>query len=69
MATLLKTRRLYNLVKHDPEADQVHFVHREEDNEPYVTESRITLNNSDWDAMGAPTELTLTIEPGDQLNG
>lgn len=55
----------------DPLGEQVAFGQRGEAGEPdagTVTTS-VTISVADWRDLGEPTTLTVTIVPGDTLNG
>lgn len=58
-SVLTKHRTLLHFAYH---ADGVTHLYREDRGEHYILPTR------DFDEMGCPTTITLTIEPGDLLN-
>lgn len=47
------------------------FSYSEEPDDPYApdVETTVRLPYADWIELGWPIKITLTIEPGDKLNG
>lgn len=68
---LEKTRTVLN--RPDPRVehagDSVSFVSDHEDGEVPWRHTGMSLDKSVWHDMGKPDVITITIEPGDKLNG
>lgn len=64
MTTLSKTRSI--LTVSSVSAHSVQFASYDE--EAGGLERLVQLSKYDWDDLGRPKEITLTIEPGDKLD-
>ena len=68
MSNLMKTR---SVLEHQPHAGSPELVVFTGPNDE-GDESRghiLSVNREVWDEMGSPEAITVTIEPGDLLNG
>lgn len=66
--SLLQTCTVMRLDRAESERDMAIFrVWPDDDNHGHVIEAQVSWRN--WQDMGEPTEITVTIEPGDHLNG
>jgi len=63
-----KTIRLLDLIGHDTIAGTTGFGFPDEDvaGQPFV--GMLSVRTIDWEDMGSPGRITVTIEPGDTLN-
>lgn len=66
MAHLLSSTKLMRLHEADREAGFVDFDDSEDDDDE--TEAGLAMTFEFWGELGSPTELTVRIMPGDQLN-
>jgi hypothetical protein len=57
-----RSKQVLDRIYHD--GTGVIFKHPDE-----VGSATLQLSHKDWTAMGEPTQITVTIEPGDTLNG
>jgi hypothetical protein len=63
---LTKTERIYT---HEPQrfGPLERFAQRDEDTQDLL--SSVWVNKQTFDDLGQPDQITVTIEPGDRLNG
>lgn len=61
---LTKTRSALRLVENP--STVARFAREKE--EPDERDCQVTLDREVWDDMGSPVVITVTVEPGDQLN-
>lgn len=66
-ATLVKTRFVVDLLHEDFE-ECVTFGSEHDPDDPN-RHRIITLDSKVWDELGRPNQITITLEPGDLLNG
>jgi hypothetical protein len=64
---LSKSRSILKLEKNGVSANSADFCNRDDDTQQIYYE--VILPRSQWDEMGEPDTITITIEPGDKLNG
>lgn len=72
MGQLAKTRRVLDRVGcmgSSNNTAQHLFGQRDEDEAGRILPGAVWLGQDDWEAMGRPDVITVTIEPGDHLNG
>jgi DUF1680 family protein len=66
MPKLSKTRYVLDLDTDRPDGDRVQFTSEED---PRVIPSlALRLDAAEWQALGSPEVITVTVEPGDLLN-
>lgn len=69
MSTLTKTRSILHRVDlHGAEGDYYVTFERQLDEPDEADQRQVKLFVADWEALGRPDVITVTIEPGDHLN-
>lgn len=63
--SILVTDPDYNRQKN---GDFVFFGHENEEDDTYRAGTEYVMTRKDYEELGAPTQITITIEPGDTLN-
>lgn len=64
---MTKTQKVLILSGRNLTGTHVDFTQREED-PPHPLLTAVFIKNDDWQEMGRPETITVTIEPGDLLN-
>jgi uncharacterized protein YaeQ len=68
MTTLIRHAILLNRSTHHADGGIIFKKDYDEDM-PHAYRERITLSPEIWEDMGKPDEVTVTVVPGDTLNG
>ena len=67
MSALIRSKRVLHAQHDMSDAHQIVFQHDDDTGDPYCT--AIDLPAAYWEDFGRPDTITITIEPGDHLNG